>query len=133
MKILDPPSVVREGEQATAKNASGVPDRIRNLYNATLRGTRLTPTQRLDFKETSNQIIIPYIDEYRGLSERYKSIAERQNLNPLNILGDDPIESIEQKQTKQSQKEDIQKNTVDSVTELKKDISDKEVDNLFGG
>ena len=125
MKILDPPSVVREGEQATAKNASGVPDRIRNLYNATIRGTKLTPAQRLDFGETSNQLLIPYIDEYKGLSERYKSIAERQNLNSLNILGADPIESIEQKQTKQkkpkitkqSQEEDIRKNTVDRVTE----------------
>jgi hypothetical protein len=33
MKLLDPASSVREGEQATAKNSPGVPERIRNLYN----------------------------------------------------------------------------------------------------
>ena len=30
MKMLDPSSVVRETEYATAKNATGVPDQVRN-------------------------------------------------------------------------------------------------------
>ena len=33
MKMLDPASVVRESEFATAQNAAWVPDQIRNLYN----------------------------------------------------------------------------------------------------
>jgi len=33
MKALDPGSVVREGEQASAQNAAGVPEQIRNAYN----------------------------------------------------------------------------------------------------
>jgi len=137
MKILDPESVVREGEQATAKNAAGISDRIRNLYNAALKGVKLTPEQRIDFGETSQQLMIPYIDEYRGLTERYEGIAKRQNLNPLNILGEKPPEIIkeEQRQIKkqQQQEEDIQKNTVGVVTEIETDISDKKVDDLFGG
>lgn len=121
MKILDPESVVREGEQATAKNAAGISDRVRNLYNAALEGVKLTPKQRIDFGETAQQLMIPYIDEYRGLTERYEGIAKRQNLNPLNILGEKPAEIIkeEQRQIKrqQQQEQDIQKNTVDTVTE----------------
>jgi hypothetical protein len=38
MKMLDPGSVVRESEFATAANAAGVPDRVRNTFNRILRG-----------------------------------------------------------------------------------------------
>jgi len=50
MKLLDPGSVVREGEFATAQNTSGVPDLVMTAYNRVLRdGQRLTPDQRKDF------------------------------------------------------------------------------------
>lgn len=49
MKILDPNSVVREQEFANAQNAAGVPDRIRNMYNKVMQGTRLAPEQRQQF------------------------------------------------------------------------------------
>jgi hypothetical protein len=49
MKMLDPGSVVREGEFATAQNTAGVPDRIRNLYNRIISGERLNPNQRAEF------------------------------------------------------------------------------------
>jgi len=39
--MLDPGSVVRESEFATAQNAAGVPDQVRNMYNKVLSGTRL--------------------------------------------------------------------------------------------
>ena len=43
MKMLDPGSVVREGEFATAQNAAGIPDQIKNAYNRALSGERLNP------------------------------------------------------------------------------------------
>ena len=46
MKMLDPGSVVREGEFATAQNAAGVPDRVLNLYNRVASGERLNKSQR---------------------------------------------------------------------------------------
>lgn len=49
MKMLDPGSTVREGEFATAQNATGVQGRIVSLYNNLLEGTRLNPDQRVDF------------------------------------------------------------------------------------
>ena len=45
MKILDPTSVVREGEQATAASAGGVPDRVWNAYNKAVSGEKLTEKQ----------------------------------------------------------------------------------------
>ena len=49
MKMLDPGSVVREGEFANAQNAAGVDDRVRNWYNRLVRGERLNPDQRASF------------------------------------------------------------------------------------
>jgi len=49
MKMLDPNSVVRETEYATAENARGVPESIRARYNKLLNGAFLTAAQRADF------------------------------------------------------------------------------------
>lgn len=56
MKMLDPNSVVRETEFATAQNAGGVPDRIRNLYNRAISGERLNPELRAQFLGTAANI-----------------------------------------------------------------------------
>lgn len=64
MKLLDPGSVVREGEFANAQNAAGVPQRVRAMYNRTKNGQRLSEETRVDF-----------LDRSRGL---YESAAEQQ-------------------------------------------------------
>lgn len=56
MKMLDPGSVVRESEFATAQNAAGVPDRIVNQYNRLLSGERLSPRQRKSFESQANAL-----------------------------------------------------------------------------
>jgi hypothetical protein len=56
MKMLDPGSVVREGEFATAANTGSVPERVRAQYNKVLSGERLTEAQRADFlKQAHNR------------------------------------------------------------------------------
>lgn len=49
MKVMDPGSVVREGEFATAASAAGLPDRIIQLADRVDNGMRLTREQRADF------------------------------------------------------------------------------------
>jgi hypothetical protein len=56
MKALDPTSVVREGEFATAQNSSGVDDKISNVYNKLLRGEILTADQVKQFVVTSKNL-----------------------------------------------------------------------------
>lgn len=56
MKMLDPGSVVREGEQALARNAAGVPARVRTTYNNLLAGQTLSPEQREDFKKQADNV-----------------------------------------------------------------------------
>ncbi len=83
MKILDPPSTVREGEQALAEQARGVPDGIRNLYNKLLTGERLTPEQRADFATKSE-------DVYRSALKGQKDTDAATLQELQEIAGSDP-------------------------------------------
>lgn len=55
MKMLDPTSVVREGEFATVQNAGGIPQRVMQAYNQALNGQKLGAL-RDDILKTSETI-----------------------------------------------------------------------------
>jgi hypothetical protein len=88
MKMLDPGSVVREGEFATAQNTAGVPDRVRNLYNRLLSGERLNPEQREDFLGQSRGLMETSERQYTAIQGQYRGIAQRMGLNPQNTILD---------------------------------------------
>jgi hypothetical protein len=75
MKILDPGSTVREGEYASAKNARGIPDKVRNFYNQALTGQILTPEQRKEMREAAAPV---YQGQVQNLAPRIKQYAERE-------------------------------------------------------
>lgn len=85
MKLLDPSSVVREGEFATAQNAAGVPDRIKNLYGQALNGTRLNQQQRKSLLDTAANYYKNYRDSYNQQAEQYRGYAKDGGLNPDRI------------------------------------------------
>ncbi len=87
MRMLDPASVVREGEFATAQNAAGVPDQIRNAYNKAINGERLNPEQRTGFVSSARGLrdqAQQQIDAYR---EQYSGLAKEYNYSPERIVG----------------------------------------------
>lgn len=84
MKMLDPGSVVREGEFANAQNATGVPGQVVNLYNRALSGERLAPEQRADFlrqaatlRDDAQRRIDDASAYYADLAASYGSAPER--------------------------------------------------------
>lgn len=83
MKTIDPTSVVREGEQATAASAGSVPQRIWGLYNRILTGERLTPDQRLDFLTQARAQFAERVEQQQQVIEDAQGFAERNNL-PMN-------------------------------------------------
>ena len=85
MKMLDPGSVVREGEFATAQNSAGVPERIRAYYNNIMNGQRLTPEIRKDFLNQAGAIHKGQIKRYNDFVERHRTVAKRYGYNPDNI------------------------------------------------
>ncbi len=56
MKALDPTSVVRESEFATAENSAGVPEGVRNMYNKLVSGERLGDKQIKQFVDTAKAL-----------------------------------------------------------------------------
>lgn len=86
MKMLDPGSVVRETEFATAQNAAGVPQIVRNLFNQVQTGERLSPEQRR-----------LYLGQASNLYEQQRSthVAERQAYSQIGVrMGIDPVDVV---------------------------------------
>lgn len=86
MKTLDPGSVVRETEYATAKNAGGVSERVRNIFNNVQNGVILTPKLREEFIKSATTQVQPYIKRQTELDEQYTRRANDYGLNPKRVV-----------------------------------------------
>lgn len=88
MKSLDPTSTVREGEYATAQNAVGVPDRIRNAWNKMIDGEMLTDEQRSHMLGVGQEMYTNAESVYKQHRARYGDIAKRWGVNPADVTAD---------------------------------------------
>jgi hypothetical protein len=89
MKMLDPTSVVREGEFATAQNAGNIPTRIWALYNQMLdSGQRLTDAQRQDFLRSAYGVIKSQVPMIDSLKNQYTEIARGSKIDPRRVIVD---------------------------------------------
>lgn len=88
MKMLDPGSVVREGEFATAQNAAGIPDRMRNVYNRAISGERLTPGQRKAFTGQAEKLFSSAQTQERTVRTGLERIATGYGIKKENIFYD---------------------------------------------
>lgn len=86
MKMLDPGSVVREGEFATAENASGVPTYVANLYNKLLNGERLTEDQRKEFVGAAGDLYNKERDKLNELNGQYTDIAGSKKIDVTKVI-----------------------------------------------
>lgn len=88
MKVLDPASVVREGEFATAANAGGIDERVRSLYNQVVEGTRLTEAQRADFVDRAGRLYSGAQEQYQSIADQYAGFAKQAGLDPSLVIPD---------------------------------------------
>ena len=86
MKMLDPGSVVREGEFATAQNAAGVPSRVINIYNNLLNGERLTPGQRKGFRSQAKGLFGAAKKRESDIRSGLKKVVKNYGLNEDNVF-----------------------------------------------
>jgi hypothetical protein len=86
MKMLDPQSVVRESEQATIRNAGSIPDKVRNLYNYTVRGNKLNDAQRQDFLKMADGQFNNYKNQYTQSANAYRGYATDSGYDPDKIV-----------------------------------------------
>ena len=86
MKMLDPGSVVREGEFATAQNAAGVPERVMNIYNKVVSGERLNAGQRKAFKGQAEKLYQTAAEQEKTVRQGIERISKGYGLNTANIF-----------------------------------------------
>jgi len=87
MKLLDPGSVVRESELGMAMAASGALDRATNYAQMRLAGTKLTPTQRKDFQDLSDQLFGTATSTYNQKRGEFEQMGTAYGLDANRALG----------------------------------------------
>lgn len=86
MKMLDPTSVVREGEFAQAAQAGGVPSAVLNMYNNLVKGDKLTPEVRQQFVQQSDAIYNEVTQNLESLNQQYSTRASGWGVDPGNFV-----------------------------------------------
>lgn len=86
MKVYDPTSVVREGEQAMMSNAGGVPEWVRNTFNKLLNGESLTPEQRAAMVQSARSLVESQRPSFDAATSEYRRLALESGLNPSSVI-----------------------------------------------
>lgn len=88
MKMLDPGSVVRESEFATAETAASVPERLKGAYMQIISGERLTQSQRNGLKAQSKALFDAELSSQTQLITEYQGLAEDYGLDSSRVVRD---------------------------------------------
>mgnify|MGYP007001730646 FL=1 len=86
MKAIDPTSVVREGEQASAATAGGVPSAIWSIYNKALGAGKLSPQLRAEFTREAEKIWKIAKAKNDLIMSRAEVIIRNRKLNRDNVF-----------------------------------------------
>jgi len=87
MKMLDPGSVVRETEFATARDTGGFYIQLQNKLEKAKNGQFLNPAQRKEYVDLAKK----YLESAQNKAEKEKqdlgAVVKNYNLNPENVFG----------------------------------------------
>jgi hypothetical protein len=85
-KVMDPNSVVREGELQLAASTGSLGQQLQGYYKSIVNGGRLSPTVKKDLLAQIESRARPQQMLYENTKKRYTSIAQRNNLNPEDLF-----------------------------------------------
>lgn len=88
MKTLDPTSVVREGEFATAATAGSIPDRIWGQYNKIINGERLSDPIRQDFVARAGELYKAATEQQKQVDQAFSQRAQKFGIDPSYVVRD---------------------------------------------
>ncbi len=88
MKMLDPGSVVREAEFATAAQSGSFGDVIKAQVERIMSGQRLAPNMRADFVFQAEGLMKKQERQFQAIQNQYKGIAERSGVDTSNVILD---------------------------------------------
>ncbi len=85
-KIMDPGSVVREGEMLMVKNAAGLSEQVLGAINALNGGAALTPETRIALMQEAKGRVDSYKQAFDNDVKQYQGIVERNRMNPADVI-----------------------------------------------
>ena len=86
IKMLDPTTGVKEGEEAKLDNTKNVSERILSAYNNARTGQRLLPRERKDLVKLAHTLYKEKAGQQKKTEDNYKKLAKNYNLNEKNIV-----------------------------------------------
>lgn len=86
MKMNDPGSSVKEGEFATAENAAGIPERVRQAYNKAVGGDKLTNEMRAEFVAGADNLLNTQLNVQGRLDQQYEALAAKYGVPKEDIM-----------------------------------------------
>lgn len=85
-KIMDPTSVVREGEMIMVKNTASLPDWLQGAIASLNGGAALTPETRKAIMTEAYGRVKGYNDEFQQNMGQYQGIVQRNGINPADVI-----------------------------------------------
>lgn len=87
-KIMDPTSVVREGEMVMVKNASSLPDWLQGVIASLNGGAALAPDTRRALMTEAYGRVQGYDQAFQQDAQMYQGIVERNRMNRADVIPD---------------------------------------------
>lgn len=88
MKVLDPGSVVRESEFATAAQTGAYGERIKAAVGRVIQGNRLSDEMRNDFKDRAKKLYEEQEKSHNKLREEYDRLSTGLGVEPSHVIID---------------------------------------------
>jgi len=85
-KIMDPNSVVREGEMVMVKNTASLPDWLQGAIASLNGGAALTPETRQAIMTEAFGRVQGYDNAFKQDTTQYRGIVERNKFNPEDVI-----------------------------------------------
>ncbi|MDC7745030.1 hypothetical protein [Rhizobium binxianense] len=85
-KIMDPNSVVREGEMVMVNNTSSLPDWLQGAINSVNGGSRLEPATRTAILNEARSRLVAYRGSLDNDVSQYRGIIGRRGMNEADVL-----------------------------------------------
>ncbi|WP_246780848.1 hypothetical protein [Rhizobium ruizarguesonis] len=85
-KIMDPNSVVREGEMVMVNNTSSLPDWLQGAINSVNGGSRLEPATRMAILNEARSRMTAYRGALDNDMSQYRGIIGRRGMNEADVL-----------------------------------------------
>ena len=86
VRLLDPTSVVRESEFATAAASGSFGERVQGAVGRVLSGERLPDSLRQDFMREARNLYNTQLRNHNQIADQYTNLAKQNGLNPANIV-----------------------------------------------